>query len=246
MASLAGKVAIVTGAGRGIGRAIAERLAVDGASVVVNYAKSAEGAKEVVAAISAKGGIAIAVQADMSFVAEIRHLFQETIDRFGHLDILVNNSGIGAYIPLTDVTEEQFDSTFTLNVKGTLFAMQEAARCMADGGRIINISSASTVLSPAGMTVYAGSKGAVEQFAPIATKELGGRGITVNTVMPGATSTESFHAMNTSESEASLAQMSPLGRLGKPEDVADIVAFLVSEQARWIAGQNIRATGGLA
>lgn len=203
MGSLTGKVAIVTGAGRGIGRAIAERLAQDGASVVVNYAKSAEGAKEVVEAIQAQGGQALAVQADMSKVSDIRRLFEQTIDHFGHLDILVNNSGIGAYIPLTEITEEQFDTTFALNAKGTLFAMQQAALHMADGGRIVNISSAATVISPAGMTVYAGSKGAVEKFAPIAAKELGGRGITVNTVTPGATSTESFHVMNTPESEAS-------------------------------------------
>lgn len=245
MGSLAGKVAIVTGAGRGIGRAIALRLAADGACVVVNYAHSADEASEVVAAIQTQGGEALAVQADMSKVSDICRLFEQTIDRFGHLNILVNNSGIGAFVPLTEITEEQFDTTFALNAKGTLFAMQQAGLHMTDGGRIVNISSASTVLSLAGMTVYAGSKGAVE-FAPIAAKELGGRGITVNTVMPGATSTESFHEMNTAESEASLAQMSPLGRLGEPEDIADVVAFVVSDSPGWLTGQNIRATGGLA
>jgi len=246
MKSLTGKVAIVTGAGRGIGRALAERLAKDGASIVVNYAKSAEGAKEVVAAIEAKGGQALAVQADLSQVVDIRRLFQETINHFGHLDILVNNSGIGAFTLLVEVTEEQFDTTFAVNTKGTFFALQEAARHMADGGRIVSISTAVTVLSPEGMTVYAGSKGAIEQFTPIAAKELGNRGITVNTVSPGAVATETFKSMAPPDYQAELTKNTPLGRLGQPEDIADVVAFLVSEEARWITGQNIRTTGGLA
>lgn len=243
MAPLIGKIAVVTGGARGIGRAIAEGLAEDGAFVVVNYGHSADEAKEVVSAIEARGGKALAVQADMSKVADIRRLFQETIDRFDHLDILVNNAGVAIYKPLLEATEEDFDSTFALNAKGTFFALQEAALRMADGGRIVSISTAGTVAGAPTNSFYAGSKAAVEQFTKALAKELGERGITVNVVSPGFTDTEML--ANNPQFKEMGANMSPLGRLGQPADVADVVGFLVSEQARWITGQNIQAGGGV-
>lgn len=243
MASLTGKVAIVTGASRGIGRAIAQRLATDGASVVINYAKSADQAQEVVSTIEAEGGKALAVQADMSQVADIRRLFQETIDKFDKLDILVNNAGIAMYKPLAEATEEDFDSTFALNAKGTFFALQEAARRMTDNGRIVSISTGGTAMGSPGGSFYTGSKAAVEQFSKALAKEIGDRGITVNVVSPGFTDTEML-AENPQFKEMG-AKMSPLGRLGQPEDIADVVAFVVSEQGRWITGQNIEAGGGV-
>lgn len=243
MASLTGKVAIVTGASRGIGRAIAQRLATDGASVVINYAHSADQAQEVVSTIEAEGGKALAVQADMSQVADIRRLFQETIDKFDKLDILVNNAGIAMYKPLAEATEEDFDSTFALNAKGTFFALQEAARRMTDNGRIVSISTGGTAMGSPGGSFYTGSKAAVEQFSKALAKEIGDRGITVNVVSPGFTDTEML-AENPQFKEMG-AKMSPLGRLGQPEDIADVVAFVVSEQGRWITGQNIEAGGGV-
>ena len=244
MTPLIGKIAIVTGASRGIGRAIAERLAQDGASIVVNYAQRPDQAKEVVSVIEAQGGKAIAVQSDISQIADIRRLFLETVDFFGHLDILVNNARTSAFKPLAEVSEAEFDVQFALNAKGTFFAMQEAARRIADGGRIVNISTLGTVNSAAGAGVYTGSKAAVEQFTMSAAKELGERGITVNTVSPGVTDTELFNKEAPPNVKAQAAQLSPLGRMGQPQDIADVVAFLVSEQARWITGQNIHVSGG--
>ena len=228
MPSLAGKIAIVTGASRGIGRAIAERLASDGASVVINYARSADEAQEVVKAIEEKGSKAIAVQANISQIADIRRLFQETVDRFGSLDILVNNAGVANYKPIAEVTQEDFDKTFALNAKGTFFCLQEAVRRMADGGRIINISTGGTAMGSPGSSFYTGSKAAVEQFSKALSKEIGDRGITVNIVSPGFTDTEML-ADNPQFKEMG-AKMSPLGRLGQPQDIADVVAFLASEQ----------------
>ena len=243
MTSLTGKVAIVTGASRGIGRAIAQRLAKDGASLVINYGRSADEAKELVSTIEADGGQALAVQADISQVADIRRLFQETLARFGKLDILINNAGVAIYKPLAEATEEDFDSTFALNAKGTFFALQEAVRHIADNGRIVSISTGGTVLGSAGGSFYSGSKAAVEQFTKALAKEIGDRGITVNVVSPGFTDTEML-AKNPQFKEMG-AKMSPLGRLGQPEDIADVVAFLVSEKGRWITGQNIEAGGGV-
>lgn len=242
MAPLVGKVAIVTGASRGIGRAIAERLAEDGASIVINYAHSTEKAKEMVEAIEAGGGQALAVQADMSQVTDIRRLFQKTIDHFGQLNILVNNAGTTTFKPLAEVSEDEFDKLFALNARGAFFALQEAARRMADGGRIVSISTAGTVHSAPGGAIYTASKATLEQFTLALAKELGGRGITVNAVSPGTTDTEGLTAP--SDQVAQMVQATPLGRLGQPQDIADVVAFLVSEQARWLTGQNIRATGG--
>ena len=244
MAALTGKVAIVTGGSRGIGRAIAERLGRDGASVVVNYTQSAEKAQDVARAIEAGGGQAVALQADISRWPTCGGCSRRHSERYGRLDVLVNNAGTATFAPLADVTEEDFDALFALNVKGAFFAMQEAARRLADGGRIVNISSGITIGGGAGGSVYGGTKGALEQFTLAAAKELGPRGITVNTVSPGMTVTDLMHAVIPAERQQGAAQASPLGRLGQPDDIAEVVAFLVSDAGRWVTGQNVRANGG--
>ena len=210
---------------------------------MVNYARNADKAREVVLAIESASARAVAVQADMSHIADVRRLFRETLEHFGRLDILVNNAGLFQPHPIAEVTEDEFDAGFALNAKGTFFAFQEAARCMRDGGRIINISSCSTAMSLPGFAVYVGSKAAGEQFARALAKELGGRGITVNTVSPGFTETDMLP--QDPEWRKTGAQMSAFGRLGQPEDIADVVAFLVGEQGKWITGQNVQASGGV-
>jgi 3-oxoacyl-[acyl-carrier protein] reductase len=242
--NLQGKVAIVTGASRGIGRAIAHRLGQAGASVVVNYAGNEAAANEAVAAVEAAGGLAVAIQADVSDRSQVNRLFDETLGRFGKLDILVNNAGIMFNKPLIDVAEEEFDRIFAINVKGTFFACQQAARRMADGGRIINFSSSTTALLLPTYGAYVATKGAVEQMSRVLAKELGPRGITVNVVSPGPTETELFNEGKSEQDKQRFAQMSAFGRLGLPADIADVVALLVSDEARWITGQNIRANGG--
>jgi len=244
MKPLAGKVAIVTGASRGIGRAIAERLGKDGAVVVVNYSQNQESANEVVSQIQSLEGQAIAIQADISKIDEIRALFQEVLNQLGHIDILVNNAGIaGEAQPIAEVTEENFDTVFALNVKGTLFALQEAARHLADDGRIINISSSTTMFPTAGLAVYTASKALPKVFTEIMAKEIGDRGITVNSVVPGPTIPGMFE-WAPPEFREQAASLSPFKRLGQPEDVADVVAFLASKDARWITGQHILVNGG--
>ena len=242
MADLTGRVAIVTGASRGIGRAIAERLGRDGASVVVNYAGSQEKAEEVVRAIEATGSKAIAVQADMSQPDNVKHLFDETEKQFGQIHILVNNAGTFVMKPAIDITQEEFDKVININVLGVFLALQEAARRMPDGGRIVNLASNVTVQSLANSSVYAASKAAVEQFTRVLAKELGSRQITVNAVAPGATETD----MIPDVAREVVPKQTPLGRLGQPEDIADVVAFVVSEEARWITGQIIGANGGMS
>ncbi len=242
--SLQGKVAIVTGASRGIGRAIALRLSRDGAAVVVNYAGSESQAREVVADIEKAGGRALAVRADVSRTAEVERLFDSTLEHFGRLDILVNNAGVILYKLLAETTEEEFDRLFAINVKGTFFACQQAAKVMADGGRIINLSTSITALLLPTYAAYAASKGAVEQITRILAKELGSRRITVNAVSPGPTDTELFGQDKTEQDKQRFGQMAALGRLGQPRDIADVVALLASEDAQWITGQNIRANGG--
>lgn len=241
MKSLSGKVAIVTGSSSGIGRAIAERLAEDGAIVVVNYGVSAEKAHQVVTGIQAKGGKAVAVQADMSQVSEARRLVIETVKQFSRLDILVNNAGRFMPRALLDTTEADFDQIIALNAKGPYFAMQEAANVLKVGGRIVNISTDGTHLSFPGATAYLGSKGALEQYTRGLAQELAPRGITVNTVSPGFTET----GMMTDQFRQIGIQLSPLKRLGFPKDIADVVAFVVSEEARCLTGQNIHAGGGI-
>jgi 3-oxoacyl-[acyl-carrier protein] reductase len=243
ISSLTGKVALVTGGSRGIGRAIAERLAQDGAMVIVNYGKSADKAKAVVARIESKGGQAAAIQADMSKVPDVRRLVKETIQRFGRLDIVVNNAGMFIYKPLVEMTEEEFDSIFALNAKGPYFALQEAAKVINEGGRIVNISTDGTHIGFGGATAYLGTKGALEQFTKGLAHELAPMGITVNTVSPVYTATDMLPADPTFRQIGE--QASPLKRLGTPKDIADVVAFVVSEEARWLTGQNIHAGGGV-
>lgn len=242
---LAGKVALVTGAARGIGRAIALRLARDGASLIVSFSGSAQQAQETVGLIDQGGGRAAAVQADVSKVGDVQRLFDACTEKFGRLDLLVNNAGVMFTKPVVEVGEEEFDRLFAVNVKGAFFCCQEAAKRMADGGRIINLSSSTTVLMLPGYAAYVATKGAVEQFSHVLAKELGPKGITVNVVSPGPTETELFGQGKTEEQKQQFARMAALGRLGQPQDIADVVALLASDEARWITGQNIRANGGL-
>lgn len=241
MKSLSGKVAIVTGASNGIGRAIAERIADDGAIVVVNYSKSSEKAQQVVVGIQARGGKALAVRADMSRVADARRLVIDTVKQFNRLDILINNAGKFMPKSLEETTEEDFDGVLALHAKGPYFAMQEAARVLKDGGRIVNISTGGTHLSFPGATAFLGSKAALEQYTKGVAQELAPKGVTVNTVSPGFTET----GMMTEEYRQVGIQLSPMKRLGVPKDIADVVAFVVSEDARWLTGQTIQVGGGI-
>jgi len=242
MGKLNGKVAVVTGASRGIGRAIAERLARDGANIVVNYTRNAEEAKKVVNGIEATGEKAVAVQADVGKVLDVRRLFQETDKAFGRLDILVNNAGIFWAKPIADVTEAEYDQIFAINTKGQFFAMQEAAKRMAEGGRIVNISTGGTQLAFPGISAYGGTKSALEFFTRVAAKELGARKITVNTVSPGYTETDMLSDPNF---RTIGVEASPLKRLGRPKDIADVVAFIVSDEGGWITGDTVQAGGGV-
>jgi 3-oxoacyl-[acyl-carrier protein] reductase len=242
---LTGKVALVTGAAKGIGRAIALRLAGDGAAVVVNYSGSARQADEAVGLIERGGGRAVAVRADVSQVADVGRLFDACFEAFGRLDILVNNAGVMFTKPVAEVGEEEFDRLFAVNVKGAFFCCREAARRMADGGRIVNLSSSTTALMLPGYAAYVATKGAVEQFSRVLAKELGPKGITVNVVSPGPVDTELFGQGKTEEQKQAFARMAALGRLGQPDDIAAVVALLVGPDAGWVTGQNLRANGGL-
>ncbi|WP_194540446.1 SDR family oxidoreductase [Paenibacillus sp. JZ16] len=242
--SLSGKVAIVTGASRGIGREIAERLAENGAKVVVNYASSPAKAEEVVSAIKQSGGEARAIQADIRQVAAIERLFGETIEVYGGIDILVNNAGIMTTKPVATMREEDFDQQFAINVKGTYFAIQQAFHHMNSGGRIINFSTSVVGQMFPAYSVYAGTKGAVEQFTRQLAKEFGPKGITINAVAPGPINTELFTVGKSEEQIAGIANMNAFGRLGEPDDVAGAVLFLAGEESKWITGQTIRVNGG--
>ena len=245
MPNLTGKVAIVTGASRGIGRAIAQRLGADGAKVVVNYGGSAEEAQAVVQTIRAGGSEAIALRADMTQPSDIKQLFQEVERAFGGVDILVNNAGAALYKPFTDLSEEDFDRLFALNVKGAFLTTQEAVRRMGEGGRIVFISTAATlgyVGAPYG-SVYIATKGAVNQFVRSLAHELGAKGITVNAVAPGTVGTDNLRRVSSPEMIEDWIKLTPLQRLGRPDDIADVVAFLVGKDARWITGQIIPVNG---
>jgi 3-oxoacyl-[acyl-carrier protein] reductase len=245
--SLANKIAIVTGASRGIGRAIAESLAAAGASVVVNHRDSAAQAAETVASIERAGGRAAAIQADMENLADIQRLVDTTIETFGALDILVNNAGVGNRTAMADMTQKEFDWTIAVNARGPMFAIQAAVPRMRDNGRIINISSCgSRVAQTTGLlAVYQMSKGALEQLARCYMKELGGRGITINTVLPGFVETE-LAADTPQEYKDSLIARTALRRLGTAEEIASVVCFLATDAARWVTGESIQVSGGLA
>jgi 3-oxoacyl-[acyl-carrier protein] reductase len=243
---LEGKVAIITGASRGIGRAIAERLAAAGAAVVVNHRASAAQAAATVAAIERAGGRALAVEADVGSAAEVRRLVETTVERLGRLDILVNNAGVGKRTAMADMTEQEFDWTMSVNARGPMFAIQAAVPRMGSGGRIINISSCGThVAQVTGLlAVYQMSKGALEQLARCYVKELGRRGITINSVLPGFVETELASDTPKAYKDA-LVERTALGRLGTPEDIAEVVSFLASDAARWVTGETISVSGGL-
>lgn len=246
MNSLQGKVALVTGSSRGIGATIAKDLAAAGASVVVNYAGSREAADEVVAGITASGGQAIAVQADVSKSDQVKNLFDSAFARFGKLDILVNNAGIILYKKIADISDKEFDRLIDINVKGVFYSLREAATRLADGGRIVNFSSTTTRLMLPTYGAYVATKGAVEQMTRAFAKEMGARQITVNTISPGPVNTELFMTGKSEEDVKRMGSMAALGRIAEPEDISRAVLFLVSDQASFISGQNLGANGGLA
>ena len=248
MNRLDGKVAVVTGASRGIGRETALRLAREGATVVINYATSADEAAEVVNLIEAAGGSAVAIQADISKVTDIQRLFFETNERLGRLDIVVANAGVSSFKPLAEITEAEFDRMFAVNAKGTFFCLQAALRYLVDGGRIICVSTIGTVLNGPGGTCYFGSKAAIEQFCRTLAKEIAPRGITVNVVSPGFTETQMLLmllATMDADTHAALIAMTPLNRLGTPQEIAEVISFLASDAARWVNRQNIAVDGGI-
>lgn len=246
MIRLKDKVAIVTGSSRGIGARIAIRLAEAGAKVVVNYAGNAASAGAVVKTIEAAGGQAVAVQGDVSQSADVRNLFEAAIQKFGRVNILVNNAGIILYKTVDKTTDDEFDRILATNVKGTFYALREAAQHLEDGGRIINFSSTTTRMMLPTYAAYCATKGAVEQLTRVFAAEVGRRGITVNVVSPGPTNTELFTAGKSPADIQRMASLAALGRLGEPDDIAKIVVFLASDDAGWISGQNIGANGGLA
>lgn len=243
---LKGKTAIVTGASRGIGRAIAVRLGRMGVSVAVNYSTGLDAAEETCAMVRAAGGDAFSVQADLRRVSEVEKLFEKTVDKFGGIDILINNAGMAIFKNIADFTEEEFDSIFDLNVKGLFFCCREAARKMKNGGKIINISSTVTKVMMPAYGAYGATKGAVDQITRVLSRELGPRGISVNAISPGPVDTELFREGKSKEQIQAMADMSSFGRIGTPEDIADAVSMLLMNQARWVTGQNIYVNGGMA
>jgi len=245
MTELHEKVAIVTGSSRGIGAEIAMLLAKAGAKVVVNYAHNRQAADDVCMAITQTGGKCIAVQADVSKPKDVRRLFDAAIENFGRIDILVNNAGILIFKKIAEVSDEEFDRILNINLKSIFYTLREAAGRLADNGRIVNISSTVTRLMLPKYGPYAATKGAVEQLTRIFAREIGERGITVNSVSPGPVYTELFRAGKTEEDIQRMADLSSLGRIGEVDDIAQIVLFLVSEEARWITGQDIGANGGI-
>lgn len=240
---LHGRIAIVTGAGQGMGRGIAEKLAMDGAAVVVAD-KNGEGAEGTVRFISERGGKALAVTADIAKTTDIELMFSECIARLGSPDILVANASLGHVVFLSDITEEEYERVFSVNAKGTLFCMKAAAAYLNRGGRIVVISSSTTRYPNSGRIIYTATKAAQKAMVEVASLELAERGITVNSVMPGLTETPGMMAGLTPEFRDMIIERSPFRRLGKPEDIAEVVAFLCSENARWITGQHILANGG--
>ncbi|MDR3408668.1 MAG: glucose 1-dehydrogenase [Methylovirgula sp.] len=248
MSELAGKVAIVTGASKGIGAGIAKHLAAAGAAVTVNYASSREGADKVVAEIVAKGGKAIAVHGDVAKKADVKKIVDATLASFGRLDILVNNAGVFRFAPLEDVTEDEFHREFDINVLGMILATQEAVKHFgADGGSVINITSVAGRNAIPNSVVYSATKAAIDSLTRVLAAELGPRKIRVNAIAPGVTVTEGFEAMGEVAKgfEAYALSQTPLGRVAKPDDIAKVAVFLASDQSAWITGDVITASGGL-
>ncbi len=248
MSKLKNKVAVVTGASKGIGAAIAKALAAEGASVVVNYASSKEGADRVVAEIAAKGGKAIAVQGDVSKAADVDRIFAETKTKFGTLDVLVNNAGVYEFSPLGEITEEKFHRLFNTNVLGLLLATQAAAKLFGpDGGSVINIGSAVSRITPPGSSVYTATKGAVDAVTGVLARELGPKRIRVNSINPGMVETEGVHSAGFigSDFEKGAVAQTPLGRIAQPGDIAPLAVFLASADSGWLTGETLLASGGL-
>ena len=246
---LANKVAVVTGASKGIGASIAKHLAAEGASVVVNYASSKTGADKVVAEITAQGGKAIAVQGDVSKKADIDQLFSATKEAYGKLDILVNNAGVYEFSPLEAINEEHFHKQFNLNVLGLLLTTQEAVKLIgAEGGSIINISSVVSTYAPPGSAVYSGTKAAVDALTKVLSKELGARQIRVNAINPGMVETEGTSSAGITEGEfrQQVESQTPLGRIGQPQDIATAAVFLASSDSSWVTGETFFISGGLS
>jgi 3-oxoacyl-[acyl-carrier protein] reductase len=246
--SLKGKSALVTGSSRGIGRAIAERLAADGASVIVNYTRDERSAHNLVKSIIDKGGQAVAIQADVAKTADIRRLFDEAEKAVGRLDIVVANAAVFLGKTLIESTEQDYDHVFNVNTRGTFFTLQEAAKRVRDGGRIIVVSTGGTKMYFANASLYIGSKGAIEQFARALSRELGPRNVTVNILSPGFTETDMFNRAADelgSDQIRAGAGLSPFNRIGTSEEVADVAGFLASDAARWVTGQNLQAGGGV-
>jgi 3-oxoacyl-[acyl-carrier protein] reductase len=245
---LAGKTALVTGASKGIGAAIAKHLAAAGASVVVNYASSKAGADQVVAEITAAGGKAVAIQGDVSKPADITRLVTESKAAFGGLDILVNNAGVYEFLPLEAITTEHYHRIFNINVLGLLLTTQEAVKHFpATGGSVINVGSVVTDLTPAMSAVYTGTKGAVDAITGVLAKELGPKGIRVNALNPGLTITEGTHTggIAGSDMEKNAIKNTPLGRAGQPQDIAKAAVFLASDDSGWVTGELLRVGGGI-
>jgi 3-oxoacyl-[acyl-carrier protein] reductase len=247
MSKLAGKVAVVTGASKGIGAAIAKALAAEGASVVVNYASSKAGADKVVAEIGRSGGKAVAVGADVSKAGEAAKLIAAAVEKFGKLDILVNNSGVYEFLPLDAITEEHYNKQFNVNVLGLLLTTQAAVKHLGEGASIINIGSIASSRTPANSAVYSGTKGAVDAITGVLANELGPRKIRVNAINPGMVETEGTHTAGFvgSEFETMMVAQTPLGRVGQGDDIAGVATFLASNDAKWITGQLLLAGGGL-
>lgn len=246
MKTLKEKVVLITGASRGIGAAIAHKLAEAGAKIIVNYAGSTEAAEQTVKELQQKGAEAIALQADVSKTAEVKRMFDEAIAHYGRIDVLVNNAGIMITTLLKDTTDEEFSRQFDINVKGTFNTMREAADRLADNGSIINFSTSVNRIMLPGYSTYVATKAAVEQLTRVFSKEIGGRGINVNSVSPGPTNTELFTNGKPQEVIDRLAALSAFNRIGEPEDIAKVVLFLASDDASWITAQNLGVNGGMA
>lgn len=247
MSKLTGKVAVVTGASKGIGAGIAKSLAAEGASVVVNYASSKAGADAVVAAITAAGGKAVAVGGDVSKAAEAQGIIDAAISKYGRLDILVNNSGVYEFGTVDSVTEEQFHRLFNVNVLGLLLTTRAAAKHLGEGASIINIGSAITRLTPPNSVVYTATKGAIDAVTGVFAKEFGPKKVRVNSINPGLVHTEGTQSAGVmgSDMEKGFVAQTPLGRVGQPDDIAKIAVFLASDDAGWLTGEQLHASGGL-